>query len=348
MISPMYLAAYCNSKFFKAQTTLASQGDTRVEFTHSQIGEVQVIRLKDELYNSIVSQVYNAVADNRAATFLLNEAKEELLEVLHLPETLKHDHNRQQSHFSLSVRDMTAFDIWNATSHTPFLLGLERHIASSFKTVPLGGIAGIADLSKGDEVGSALYDTYLNKQTSDYAFIRTSDILNHEIDLFPDYFVRESIGAELQQNIQPRDILFTKDGKIGQVAMVTEQDRAVIASGVVRIRLRKKIMHIEEESENESENERINITSEYLFTVLSLRETGYYPAQRRTVVGATIPHLREERLSQIPIPILPQSIMDSISDKVRKAFKHKTSRKKAILNVLNILDTAYNQYTRPA
>jgi type I restriction enzyme S subunit len=331
-ISPFYLAAYCNSRFFKAQTTLASQGDTRVEFTHSQLAEVQVIKLSDELYNTIVSQVQKAVTDNRTATDLLDEAKQELLESLHLPEIFKNSPDRQQRHFSISVRDMTAFDIWNATAHTPFLLGLERHITNSFATVPLGKVA---ELSKGHEVGSALYDIYLNKQADDYAFIRTSDILNHEIDLFPDYFVRKSIASELQQDVQPHDILFTKDGKIGQVAMVTEQDRAIIASGVVRIRLRSQNIGIEHE-----------ITPEYLFAVLSLRETGYYPARRRTVIGTTIPHLREERLSHIPIPLVNQATMKSMSDKIRQAFVLKTARKKAILNVLNLLDSVYDDYAQ--
>ena len=68
--------------------------------------------------------------------------------------------------------------------------------------------------------------------------------------------------------------------RIGQTAIVTQADKAIITSGIARIRIKKN---------------DYNITPEYLFTVLSLKETGYNPAIRRTIIGTTIPHLREER-----------------------------------------------------
>jgi restriction endonuclease S subunit len=60
------------------------------------------------------------------------------------------------------------------------------------------------------------------------------------------------------------------------------------------------------------------IITEYLFTVLSVKEIGYNPAIRRTVIGTTIPHLREERLKQISIPVL-----DTITQKVKTVFELK-------------------------
>ncbi|MDR3272527.1 MAG: restriction endonuclease subunit S, partial [Flavobacteriaceae bacterium] len=215
------------------------------------------------------------------------------------------------------------FDIWNATCHLPFFADNEKELKTKFETIKLGKIA---DVKKGDEVGSANYDIYLNKQATDYAFIRTSDIVNHEIDLFPDYFIPQDIYNAVNQELHSGDILFTKDGKIGQTAIVTEADKAIIASGIARIRVKQN---------------EYNITPEYLFVVLSLKETGYNPAIRRTVIGTTIPHLREERLKQIAIPVLEKEITDSISQKVKTAFELKAKRKFLIGKVLNELNTEY-------
>ena len=126
-----------------------------------------------------------------------------------------------------------------------------------------------------------------------------------------------------------RDIFFTKDGKIGQTAIVTQADKAIIASGIARIRVKKN---------------DFNITPEYLFTVLSLKETGYNPAIRRTVIGTTIPHLREERLKQIAIPVLDKEITDKISQKIKTAFDMKAKRKKLICDVLDEINAEYLKY----
>ena len=322
-ISPFYLLAYLNSKFFKAQTALASHGSTRVEFTHSQLNKVRVFIPEKDLYNEIVEQVKTVIEYNRQANILIEEAKDFLKQAISLPII-----NTKQPYFETDLYALKEFDIWNATCHLPFFADYEKELKTKFNTVKLDDIA---DIRKGDEVGSANYDVYINKKSSDYAFIRTSDIVNHEIDLFPDYFVSENIYHSVNQQLKAGDILFTKDGKIGQTAIVTEVDQAIIASGIARIRIKKN---------------DYNITPEYLFTVLSLKETGYNPAIRRTVIGTTIPHLREERLKQIAIPVLDENIINHISHKIKTAFELKSNRKRLICNVLNDINKEYNKYNR--
>jgi len=63
-------------------------------------------------------------------------------------------------------------------------------------------------------------------------------------------------------------VLFTKDGNVGMSAMFTKNDKAIVASGMVRLRLK-------------AEAKKYNLTPEYLFIVLSLKETGIYPATRK-------------------------------------------------------------------
>jgi len=320
-ISPFYLLAYLNSKFFKAQTALASHGSTRVEFTHSQLSKVRVFVPETALYNDIINKVKMIIENNRTANNLIAEAKEIFKNAISLNQT-----NDKQRYFQTDLQSLKEFDIWNATCHLPFFESNEKELKTKFTTVKLGEITNI---KKGDEVGSNNYDVYINKINTDYAFIRTSDIVNHEIDLFPDYFIPQKIYNTVNQELQPGDILFTKDGKIGQTAIVTKTDKAIIASGIARIRIKKN---------------DFNITPEYLFTALSLKETGYNPAIRRTVIGTTIPHLREERLKQITIPILDKETTSAITKKIKTAFELKAKRKELICVVLEELNEEYLKY----
>ena len=115
--------------------------------------------------------------------------------------------------------------------------------------------------------------------------------------------------------------------------MVTENDKALIASGVSRIRIKSEIV------------KQHKFTQEYLFICLSVKQTGYYPAIRRTIVGTTIPHLREERMKQISIPILKEEHIKSITEKTKKAFNLKSERKKLINEVLKEIDSEYEKFS---
>lgn len=180
-------------------------------------------------------------------------------------------------------------------------------------------------MKKGNEVGSETYIGYLDKRKTDVPFIRTSDIVNYEIDQYPDFYIPEEIYNELGQGFQKGDVLFTKDGKIGMVGMLTEYDKAIISSGFVGLRLNNKA-------------KKYGITPEYLFLVLSIKEIGIYASKRRTVVASTIPHLREERLKEIEIPILYSDIIAKITDLVKQAFKLKDEKKRLIAKVRETMD----------
>lgn len=325
-LSPYYLVAYLNSKFFKAQAALASHGSTRVEMTHSQLNQVRVFIPEKKLLDEIVEKVNKVIKYNREALDLIEEAKKEFLSITKLQTKAK-----KEKFFSGDLKTLTEFDIWNPTCHLPFYVENERKLKNSFKTLSLGQVA---DIKKGSEAGSNNYEIYLNKKETDFAFIRTSDIINNEIDLFPDYFISQEIVGSLNQDVKAGDVLFTKDGKIGQTAMVTENDRALIASGVSRIRLKKEVA------------KEHKFTPEYLFVCLSVKETGFYPAIRRTVIGTTIPHLREERMKQISIPILSEEQIKSLTEKVKKAFKLKSERKKLINEVLRKIDSEYEKFNK--
>ena len=109
------------------------------------------------------------------------------------------------------------------------------------------------------------------------------------------------------------------------VGMITEYDKAIISSGFVGLHLKNMA-------------KEFGITPEYLFLALSIKEIGIYASKRRTVVASTIPHLREERLKEIEIPILDKETISEITNLVKQAFKLKNEKKRLIAEVRETMD----------
>lgn len=173
----------------------------------------------------------------------------------------------------------------------------------------------IADIKRGDEVGSKNYRKYVDRKDSDVPFIRTSDLVNYEIDNYPDYYIDEGIYKELKQDLEEGDIIYTKDGKICLAAILTSEDKCILASGLVRIRVKKEL------------------NPYYVFLVLSTN-IGYYQAMQRVVIVSTLQHLQLERLEETEIPVIDEQIYNQISQLVAEAFKLKTEKKKLFREVL--------------
>lgn len=228
--------------------------------------------------------------------------------------------------FSVSVNDFANADLWSPAYSNPLFVNTNKALKSKWEMVLLGEIT---KLTKGDEVGSDSYIGYLEKRETDVPFIRTSDIVNYETDQYPDFYIPEETYQDIAQDIKAGDILFSKDGKIGQVGMVTDADKAIIASGFCALRMNKKAVEY-------------GLTPEYLFTVLSIREVGIYESKRRTVVASTIPHLREDRVKEMEIPILDKATIDEVTALVREAFKLKAERKRLITDVRKTMDSYFD------
>jgi len=142
----------------------------------------------------------------------------------------------------------------------------------------------IISIQKGDEVGS---ENYTNEGIP---FIRTNDIVNGIINRNSKQMVDEDLYNEIykeKQDLRPGDILFTKDGKIGVVGMIKEGDECIIASGILKIRVR--------------DTKKLNPF--YLFAVLNSKIV-FSQAKARYVTAATIMHLHPERFLDVEIPFL--------------------------------------------
>ena len=317
-ISPYYVSAFFNSVFGQQ---LIQSLVTRTGQKILSAGNVKKLSLPI-IDNDIISEKY------QKATIKGVEANDLISKAQHLFfSRIGIDFNAipKNNSFSVNKSDFADVDLWTPMYSYPLYVNTLEALQGKWEIVNIGKIA---DLKKGDEVGSETYIGYLDKRKTDVPFIRTSDIVNYEIDQYPDFYIPEEIFNELGQGFQRDDVLFTKDGKIGMVGMLTEYDKAIISSGFVGLRLKNKA-------------KEYGITPEYLFLTLSIKEIGIYASKRRTVVASTIPHLREERLKEMEIPILDKGTIDEITDLVKLAFKLKDEKKRLISEVREIMDNYF-------
>lgn len=320
--TPQFIVAYLNSYFgqkeIESLLTLTGQ-----KYLNS--GNFKKLRIPN-VEDNVITRVSNLISfieqKETSAVNLLEQAQQLFYSRIGV------DFNAitKENTFSVNKSDFADADLWTPTYSYPLYVNTLKAIQAKWQTVPIGEIA---DLKKGDEVGSDTYIGYLEKRKTDVPFVRTSDIVNYEIDQYPDFYIPVEIYNEIGQGFQAGDVLFTKDGKIGMVGMVTEYDKAIISSGFAGLRLNKKAKDY-------------NITPEYLFLCLSIKEIGIYASKRRTVVASTIPHLREERLKEIEIPVLGKNTIDEITELVKEAFRLKDEKKRLIAEVRETMDNYFN------
>lgn len=228
--------------------------------------------------------------------------------------------------FSVKFSQLAESNVWSTSYYDKLYVKMAQAL-SDYNGVKT--LRELVTMCHGDEVGSENYKEFIERTDEDKPFIRTSDIVNNEVDIYPDYYIPPYATDGVKQDVKPGDVIFTKDGKIACVGMITDADNVILSSGIERLRLTKKA-------------QQEGFTQEYLFTALSIPEVGRYGAVRRTVVASTIPHLRVERLKDIEIPVMEQRIINQITELVKEAFILKSTRKKILKEADKILDTYFS------
>lgn len=310
-INPYFVLSFLNSRHGKFQLLKAGYGSTRLELTHPELRKVLIPIIDSEQQLKIADLLKQAETKSIQALEKIRQAQNLFIQALDIDLSRV----KKENFFRTRFKDLD--DMWTPKFYYPLYRNTFKETKKKFETIKLCDIS--ASISKGDEVGSENYKRYLEKADADVSFIRTSDIVNYEIDNYPDFYISQDIYNELNQDLKPGDILFTKDGKIGLSAMLTDNDKCILASGIATLRITK------------------GFSPYYVFTVLSTQIT-LYQALQRTVTAATIPHLRPDRLIQIEIPILPEDKQKEISKLVKEAFNLKNEKKVLIKQAKDIVE----------
>lgn len=318
--TPEYLTIFFRSKYGKWQMYSLMTGNIQQLLSLKNLREFDVPLVNEETMDKLTVKEKEALEYEIEAQTLINEARKILYS--HLGFDVKKI--KRDFVFSINSKRLFENNIWSTSFYDCLYVKMEKAIKERSDYVT---IRDICEIIHGDEVGSDSYKTFLERDmTKDKPFVRTSDIVNYEADLYPDYYISPELCCS--QEVKEGDVLFTKDGKIGCTALVTTADRMMISSGIERLRLNSKAA-------------KSGLTQEYLFMVMSTPEIGRYGAIRRTVVASTIPHLREERLRDIVIPIIDDEAIVTITKMVKKAFLLKAKRKQLIREIDLIMEKEF-------
>lgn len=309
-ITPEYLVAFFRSKYGKRQMYSLMTGNIQQLLSLKNLREFEVPVLNKEIIDMITEQEQAAIGYEIESQKLIKKA------IKLFYDGLNFDVKSVERDFTFTVSSVEVFEnnVWSTSFYDKLYVKMAEALRENNETETL---RTIVDMIHGDEVGSDNYAEYIERSLDDKAFIRTSDIVNNELDLYPDYYISPATSDRISQDIKAGDVIFTKDGKIGCVAMITEHDNVIISSGLERLRLKKKAIDK-------------GLTQEYLFVALAVPEVGQFGARRRTVIASTIPHLRVDRMKEIEIPIEDKTHIDGITELVKEAFRLRDMRKMII------------------
>jgi len=317
-LDPYYLASFLNSSFIKEQINCLFTGNIHSILTYPKIKKLSIIKPSNLIQKRIREKYRKAIDFEKKANEIILEAKDEFRRYLNLDlERIK-----SKNFYSIRISELKN-NILIPNLYSPESSLIKEDISKKWKTEKLGGEGGLSIVKNGDEVGSDNYNLYLEKQNADIPFVRTSDIYNFQVDLSPDYYIPQEISTILNQELKDGDILFTKDGHIGKVAFVTKEDKFIAASGLAIIRASK-------------------INPYYLFLTLISQEVGQLQANQNTVVASTLPHLREDKIEDFDIPLLPKDKINKLSSKIEKAFEFKDKKKELISSIKEEIENIIN------
>lgn len=312
-----YIFAYLLSKLTLLQIKKNKKKQLQDKLNLDDIRDIEVVELPEAKIKKISEWVEKAEEKSEMSLSIMGQAQNIFYQKLDI------DFSKIQKEkiYSINLSEFAENDLWTPAFSYPLYVNTLKAIQRKWQTVSIGEIV---TLKKGNEVGSHTYNKYLDKKDTDIPFVRTSDLINYEVDQFPDFYIPQEIYQELKQDIKIGDVLYNNDGKIGLVALLTPQDKIIIQSHIKRLRLK-------------AEAKKYNLTPEYLFLVLTIKEVAKYQSERYTVIQSTIPTISNHILD-IQIPILDKNSIDEITKLVKEAFELKDEKKKLIKEVREEID----------
>ena len=286
-IDPYYLAAFLNSSFIRRQIDCLFTGNIQKILTYPKIKKIRILKASTEFQKKIREKYIEAISCSKSALENIEQAKKLIREKLKLDEFKALKNSSYEVDFT-EIKN----NLWTPKYYYPLYISTIEYLKTNFKCLPL---SKLIKYKSGNEVGSDAYNSYLNKKTTDVPFIRTSDVYNYQYDICPDNFVDKDFFDELEQGIESGNILFSNDGKIGMITMISRNDPIVVQSHINIIRTIST-----------------EITAEYLYAMLMVDEINAFQCDKCTVVQSTIPTLAK-RLNEFIIPILDSDFVKEIT-----------------------------------
>ena len=266
-ISPEYISSFLRSKIGKIQLKSMTTGNIQPFLSLKSIAKIKVPVLSDKLIDEITNFEKRIINCEIKSNKLINEAQK----LFYDSTEFKQINQQNDDYWNLNLNNLDVEGLWIPEYSNPENLKYINHIEKKFNCYQL---SDIAEISKGSEVGSDNYIEYENSDVEDIPFIRTSDFVNNDTDIFPDFFVNKDLFKEVNHGLKDNDVLYSKDGKIGEVSMVTKANNLIIGSGIVNLRVKESI------------KKNTSFTNEYLFLLLSIPEIGLIESKEEQYLPA--------------------------------------------------------------
>tara|TARA_Y100001936_G_scaffold197711_1_gene198582 strand:+ start:2081 stop:3484 length:1404 start_codon:yes stop_codon:yes gene_type:complete len=313
-LKPEFLVCFFLSKFGKEQSYYSSGGNLQGLLSLTKIRGMYVPVPPFTIQNKYV-KLYRSVLDKEKQSLILIEsAKKYVYKKL----GINFKKFSKRNYFSTTENNLKQSDFWTCMFRYPMYLKIENELEKKFKMIELEEKFFIDD---GDEVGSENYFNIFDRGSDFIPFVRTSDFINYETDqLNTQHALPPELKISFKQDLKEGDLLFSNDGKIGNVSIITDSN-VIIQSHINRLR-----------SKNEND-----FDTYYLFILLLLKEIGQFQCKRLTWIQSTIPTIGN-KMGKIRIPILEKSDRQHISTLVKKAFKLKKEKNQLLKKIKNTID----------
>lgn len=290
LVQAQLIATWLNSPAGKSEVDALASGSTRLELTHEDIVGLSLPRFEpcpEDVRHAAVGAL-----EDFETTLRSSEVAIEACSRLAFGET----DAGTELHYWGSPSAESLVESLSPRFHHPSTAAAEARLCERFACSRLGEMALI---KRGAGSLAAEYES------DGIPYIRTSSIVNHAIELFPEHYGSEATYRAHRQNVGPGDVLLTIEGKIGMVALLADGERCLIKNHIEFIRL----------------HHSASVDPEFLFAFLS-SPLGQQQIARRTVVQATIPGLGSESRSLV-IPVFgrtkdAQRLLDDVVRDVRK------------------------------
>jgi len=269
-VDPAFLASFLNSDLGKEQILSNAFGSTRPELTHDALAQIEIPAIDIQTQINIGKEARRGIEYYYSYFDAINQA----IKVYENALMVKPIKNNLNKAFEAECSEKNWIPRYYIPHHKTFI----ENIKKDFICEKLSKIA-IIERGKGTRV-SEYSDRGL-------PFIRTTSLINYSIDPFPDHYATLETYDEFSQQIMRGDILLSIEGKIGNVALLTDNDSCVFKNHIVRIRAKDH-------------------SHSLLIFLFFASKVGQIELKRNTIIQSTIPGL-SNRLNDILIPMAPKS-----------------------------------------
>ena len=292
-INPFYLTCYLNSFLTKRQIRGLLTRNIHSIITYPKIKSIKIV-IADKVFQEKIGKLYGTYLDLEDEMFLKIKKAQDIFY-----KEFKIEIKKTSKIFETSISKFKDH-LWTPRYSYPKY----NYLIEQIKKINNVKLGLVADFEKGNEPASENYNEYLDKNEDDIPFVRTSDMINYDLDLYPDFYVPIEIYNELSQKLISGDIIFSNDGKIGNVSIIPDNNNNVVLQSHIRtIRLNNL-------------SKKYKLTREYLFLVLTT-DISKLQAEKFTVIQSTLPTI-SNNLSNFYIPLIAENKMNEISKLVKE------------------------------